>query len=164
MALLINTLPEEIIRKIYSQLPHNDRTNFRCCNKVIASMCPAIPSNTFLTDCIPPMLKRDNMVGCEEYDTITLSKLTQYIDESPQLEVYRNASSYHTGIYLIYNNIEKIAPIIGPPIHFILYNCDGYNQIICNWKYCNDFIVATSSKFTNFETVIAMFLCSIFYR
>ena len=96
---LINILPEEIIRKIYSQLSPNNRTNFRCCNKEIASMCPAIPSNTFLTDCIPPMLKHDNKVCCDEYDTITLSKLTRYIDESPQLKIYRNAPSYHTGIY-----------------------------------------------------------------
>jgi hypothetical protein len=160
---LINILPEEIIRKIYSQLSPNDRTNFRCCNKEIASMCPAIPSNAFLTDCIPLML-RNEQVCCKKYSIISLSKLTKFIDESPQLEIYRNASSYLTGIYLIYNNIEKIAPIIGPCIHFILYNCEGYNQIICNWKYCNDFIIATSSKFSNLGTVIAMFLSSIFYK
>ena len=158
MALL--ALPEEIIRKIYSQLPQNDRTNFRCCNKEIASMCPVIPSNSFLIDCIPPILKNDN----KGYSTITLTKLTRYIDESEQLAVYRNASPYYTGIYLIYNNIKKICPIIGPAIHFILYNCEGYNQIICNWKYCNEFIIATSSKFSNFETVIIMFLSSIFYK
>jgi hypothetical protein len=162
MALL--ALPEEIIRKIYSQLSPNDRTNFRYCNKEIASMCPVIPSNAFLTDCIPLMLKRDDKDNRKEYDIITLSKLTRYIDESEQLAVYRNASSYYTCIYLIYNNIKKIAPIIGPCIHFILYNCDGYNQIICNWKYCNEFIIATSSKFSNFETVIIMFLSSIFYK
>jgi hypothetical protein len=158
MALM--ALPDEIIQRIYSTLSPNDRTNFRCCSKKIASMCPVIPSNAFLTDCIPPMLRNDN----KEYSTITLTKLTRYIDESEQLTVYRNASSYQTGIYLIYNNIEKIGPIIGPAIHFILYNCDGYNQIICNWKYCNEFIIATSSKFSNFETVITMFLCSIFYK
>ena len=158
MALM--ALPEEIIRKIYSQLPQNDRINLRCCSKEIASMCPVIPSNAFLTDCIPPMLKD----GYNGYSTITLSKLTKYIDESEQLTVYRNALSYQTGIYLIYNDIDKIKSIIGPSIHFILYNCDGYNKIICNWKYCNEFIIATSSKFSNFETVITMFLCSIFYK
>ena len=164
MALSINTLSEEIIQQIYSQLPQDSRTNFRCCNKEIASICPAIPPNAFLKGYVPPMLRDDNNDGCTEYDTITLSKLTRYIDESPQLAIYRNASSYHIGIYLVYNNIEKIVSIIGPCIHFILYKYNSYNQLICNWKYCNEFINATNSGFSNFQTVIAMFLCSIFYK
>jgi len=161
MALLI--LPEELIQQIYSQLPPHDRTNLRSCNKKFASICPAIPPNTFLRGYVPPML-RDEQTYYMDYDAITLSKLTRYIDESPELAIYRNAPSYYIGIYLVYNNIEKIASIIGPCIHFILYKYNNYNQLICNWKYCNEFINATNSGFSNFETVIAMFLCSIFYK
>lgn len=161
---LINILPEEIIRKIYSQLSPNNRTNFRCCNKEIASICPAIPSNAFLTGYVPPLLRNDNNVHYRKYETITLTKLTRIIDESVQMITYRKTLPTYINSYMYINDIKKIMHIIQQCFSFILYNCYGYNQIICKWKYCNEFINATNSGFSNFGKIVAIFLTSIFYK
>jgi hypothetical protein len=160
----MDTLPNELVQQIYSRLSSNDRTKFRSCNKKIASICPEIPSNAFLTSYVPEMLRNEHVCDTLAYDTITLSKLTQFIDkltqfidESPQLAKYNN-------MYLIYNDITKITSIIGPCIKFILYSCSGYNKIIYNWKYCDEFLIATNFPLSNFETIVAKFLCCIFYK
>lgn len=158
------TLPHELVQQIYSRLSSNDRTKFRSCNKKIASICPEIPSNAFLTSYVPPMLRNEHVCDTVAYDTITLSKLTQFIDESPQLAKYRDAPLSYNNMYLIYNDITKITSIIGPCIKFILYSCNGYNKIIYNWKYCDEFLIATNFPLSNFETIVATFLCCIFYK
>ena len=160
----MNKLPPEIIQQIYSSLHPHDRTNFRCCNKEIASICPAIPSNTFLKGYVPSLLRNDDNVHYKKYESITLTKLTRFIDESMQMINYKKTLPTYISSYMYITDIKKIMHIVQQCFSFILYNCYCYNQIICNWKYCNEFIIAINSGFSNFGPIVAIFLTSIFYK
>jgi hypothetical protein len=169
----ITKLPGDTLSIIYANLSHQNRTNLRCCSKSLALMCPSIPPDAFPQGIVPPMFRCPYTLG--RYDTITLELFTTFLETCPQLSIYRNDGG--EGNNIIYRDIKKIAKIVGPHFEYI-YGLQCFNKVICNWKYCDHFIMAISGgnlhydhqlmsavdkvKITKIEAIVALFLCYIY--